>query len=1093
MLQDSAQRLQAIDPRRSFIVQAPAGSGKTEILTQRYLKLLSGVSAPEQIIALTFTRKAASEMRQRILAALQQQAQAAIPHSAHQQQTYALAAEALAQSEAQNWQLLQQPHRLRIMTIDSLCQMISQAIPLQEKQVPYAKITDKPQIHYLLAARACFKHALEDSSLHQPLTYLLEHLDNRQDKLLTLFSELLAKRDQWLGIIFTGREQSKVHYEQMLQIIEQHGLARFKEAVPLQCREPLCALARQIAILENNPHSLRYRLQNWEHFENLDRELGAALGALLLTSQGSLRKSFDHHVGLKRGNCEDKIYTYLKTASKSLLSDLEQSVDFLELLINVKALPAPIYDKKQWRVLQALFTLLPLLAAHLQLVFSEQNEVDFTAVSQQALCALGGAEEPTDLTLYLDNSISHILVDEFQDTSLLQFQLLTKLVQGWQHDDGRTLFIVGDPMQSIYRFRQAEVGLFLKAQQQGLGDIPLTSLTLSCNFRSAANLVHWVNDHFNYIFPRTDDIESGAVSFHASEPALAPLSTSFIKAWQLTSKEQEAKAVVQLALEELANYPEDEVAILVRSRQQLNAILPLLREKKLAFQGIEIERLFKLPHLQDLWSLVQALLMPANRLAWMALLRSPLVGLELSDLVIIANFNKKKSIYEALSQLSSLHTLSEEGRIRAQYAYTVLDHALATRHQQPLVDWVNQSLKQLHADSMFDAEKKQDLEQFWLLLERCSKNSPFPDLDFFKTEFSKLYSLQTAISRLQIMTIHKSKGLEFDSVILTGLSSAARQKDKPLLRWLTLPQHCQEELVLISPVKAAAQAQCLVYDYLEQLDKEKDNYERQRLLYVATTRAKKRLYLFDHNEKGAAGSFRNLLKHQLFTGEKEEDFLKFEGNSVEMSSLEEAIPLERLPLDFYHHPPKFTNSANELLSFNPVTTSNRQIGVVAHELLQWICDHHIFSLEQLPWPMIFNRFKSLGFSELEQEHAYTLLHQQITNFLADPIGQWLAKPQDEEKNEYELLVEKQGEIHTKIIDRSFTAEGWRWVIDFKTGKDNDESQLAHRQQVNEYAELLSTANKEPLRCGLYYLATGQWLQWDYMSTSEHQPQLLETN
>lgn len=95
-----------------------------------------------------------------------------------------------------------------------------------------------------------------------------------------------------------------------------------------------------------------------------------------------------------------------------------------------------------------------------------KNEVDFTTISQQALSALGDAENPTDLALYLDNTLHHILVDEFQDTSITQFELLTKLVHGWQQGDGKTLFIVGDPMQSIYRFRQAEVGLFLRLKSK---------------------------------------------------------------------------------------------------------------------------------------------------------------------------------------------------------------------------------------------------------------------------------------------------------------------------------------------------------------------------------------------------------------------------------------------------------------------------------------------------------------------------------------------------------------------------------------------------------------------------------------------------
>ena len=114
-------------------------------------------------------------------------------------------------------------------------------------------------------------------------------------------------------------------------------------------------------------------------------------------------------------------------------------------------------------MLGAILELLPLAAAHLKVVFAEHGETDFTEVAQAAVRALGTPEEPTDLLLALDTRIKHILVDEFQDTSYSQFELIERLTSGWQPDDGRTLFLVGDPMQSIYRFREAKVALFLQA------------------------------------------------------------------------------------------------------------------------------------------------------------------------------------------------------------------------------------------------------------------------------------------------------------------------------------------------------------------------------------------------------------------------------------------------------------------------------------------------------------------------------------------------------------------------------------------------------------------------------------------------------
>ncbi|ASQ45342.1 UvrD-helicase domain-containing protein [Legionella clemsonensis] len=1070
MLQDGQQRLQATDPCRSFIVQAPAGSGKTEILTQRYLRLLSTVSTPEQIVALTFTRKAANEMRERILLALKHATEGKVPASSHQQQTFLYAKEALARSQQLKWQILQQPNRLRVMTIDSLCQIICQAIPLLEKQIPYAQVTENAQPHYQAAARSFLAYALAESNLHLPLKNLLRHLDNRQDKLLNLFSDLLANRDQWLSVLYIAREQTQVCFENTLKLIEQQALLRFKQSIPLSCRTQLCSLARQLATIENAPESPRFVLREWHNNDELNREIALGLAALLLTSQNTLRQSFDHHVGLKRGVCDDKLYDELKTASKALLTELNREPEFLETLLHIKDLPPSQYATEQWQVLQSLFTLLPLLVGHLHLIFAENNEVDFTAISQQALFALGNEEQPTDLTLYFDNTIHHFLIDEFQDTSIQQFQLLTKLLNGWQPGDGRTLFVVGDPMQSIYRFRQAEVGLFLKAKQEGIGSVKLEFLELCCNFRSTPTIVHWVNQQFQMIFPKFDEIESGAISFHHATPVIFADEASLISACQFPTRTKEAEAVVDCAIAELQAHSEQDIAILVRSRNQLTQITRLLREKNVPFQGVEIDCLSQLPHLRDLWTLTQVLLLPASRLAWLALLRSPFCGLSLEELHVIANVNKNKSIYEILSQMDEL-PFEENTHTRLKFVYQVIKNALHLRQQETLVDWIELTFKQLHGQHILNAQQQEDLEQFWQLLERFTAKGQFPNLEQFKIEFNKLYSQRTTASRLQVMTIHKSKGLEFDCVILPGLSAKTHNTDQPLLRWLKLPGAERNDLLLVSPVKAAYQEECKLYDYLAKLDAKKDSYELQRLLYVAVTRAKKRLYLFDNREKETKGTFRHLLKHQEFI--TNEAVLTKESQEI-------SLPLrQQLPAHFYENLPIPSSSLQEgQATLIPYSTNARQIGIVAHELLQWICNNHPISFEELPWQLVTNRFKSLGFTKSELNEACENLRQQLQQLFTEPIGQWLIKTHEEEANEYALFVSEHTAM-TRIIDRTFIDAGTRWVIDFKTGSDDETAQAKHRLQVNEYAHLLSRQSSHPIRCGVYYLAKGNWIEWAY--------------
>lgn len=1075
MLTDSLAREQATDPSQSFIVQAPAGSGKTEILTQRFLRLLNTVRAPEQIIALTFTKKAANEMRERIVRTMQQVANGIKPLSAHQATTFAYAKDALIQNEQLGWNLLQQPSRLRIITIDSLCQSLSLAIALQP--LYSANISDKSKALYTTAAINCLNFALKNHAYHQSIQHLLEHLDNRQDNLLSLFIDLLGKRDQWLPTMTQAKTQQKAQYEQAIALIEQHEVARFKKTIPKQQQDTLRKLAQQVALIEANPLSPRNQLCDWIQFDQLNRALLTSLSALILTTDNKLRKAFDHHVGLKRGSCPDAFYSEIKTASKELLADLSLCPDFLDQLLRVKNLPEPHYHREQWHVLQALLSILPILAEQLNLVFIQQNEVDFTALSQQALQALGNANNPTNLSLYLEHDIMHILVDEFQDTSIQQSQLLQQLVHHWKPCDGRTLFVVGDPMQSIYRFRAAEVGLFLRAHEQGIGNVHLTPLQLRCNFRSTGNIVGWVNTHFNYIFPKLDDIESGAITFHASDYIKPAIEAPSIHAFACEDKEQQALNLVQCIVSELTHYPTDTIAILVRSRSQLTHIVQELRRQNIPFQGVDIDLLANLPHLRDVWSLTQALLKPGNRRVWLEVLRSPWCGLSLSDLHALANVSKSESIYYALSQAERIDALSYDGKIRAQFLYKILHSALLKRYQQSLSAWVEDTLNQLHINQVLSPLEQDDLEQYWVLLEKFETAGAIQDWALFKEEFHALYSQRATPARLQIMTIHKSKGLEFDSVFLPCLGSKPPKQDKPLLRWLNVPTEQDGELLLVSPIKAAHHEVNLLYDYLGQLDEQKGLYEQQRLFYVAVTRAKQRLYLFDHNhtDKSPQGSFRSLLKHQVF-----ESIQSKHHASDAVHPIGTELPtLYRLPLSFYESKQTLTAYEPKRLATITFDSTPRLIGIVAHTLLQWICDHHPKSYADIPWGLALNLLKTMGL----EEDSLILIKPYFIQLFNDPVGLWMIKAHTQEQNEYAILAYKDNEVITRIIDRTFCENGVRWIIDFKTGQEDLATQAQHRKQVNEYAALLAPQSPEPIHCGLYYLAHGTWVHWELKSHS----------
>ena len=197
---DAAARVRALDPEHSFICVAPAGSGKTELLTQRVLVLLARVQKPEEILAITFTRKAAAEMQHRVLGALKM-ATGPKPQEPHKQQTWQLASAALKADAHYGWQLLANPHRLHIRTFDGLCASLVKALPLQAQMGVGVVLSDDPERLFTLAAKQLLAELESAGPIADALAQLLLHLDNQHNRLRELLVELLKSRAAWLPLV----------------------------------------------------------------------------------------------------------------------------------------------------------------------------------------------------------------------------------------------------------------------------------------------------------------------------------------------------------------------------------------------------------------------------------------------------------------------------------------------------------------------------------------------------------------------------------------------------------------------------------------------------------------------------------------------------------------------------------------------------------------------------------------------------------------------------------------------------------------------------------------------------------------------------
>lgn len=1108
---DRLQRQQALNPHESFIVQAPAGSGKTELLIQRFLTLLTQVKTPEEILAITFTKKAANEMRLRLLKALKNAATEPRPASAHAQQTWELATAALARDKQLTWNLINNPNQLRIQTIDSLCTYLTKQLPLLSHFGSQPDIAENPAPLYREATQEVLLHVEENYEWSQAISKLLLHLDNDLNKLHDLCVNLLAKRDQWLPYIHLDQQTTEIknQLEYQLGCIISETLEQLSQLFPKSLRSELIAIAQ---FSENNialKMTQKSEAVVFPRHQPNDLFAWLKLSQLLLTKSGTWRKQLNDEIGFPplaslKNPQEKALHTEYRQRFTALITQLNESDKLRLALAELFHLPKPYYDANQWDILQSLLLVLKILAAQLRVTFQYHGQIDFIENAQAALLALGNSDHPTDLALALDYQIKHILVDEFQDTSYTQYQLLEKLTCGWEAQDQKTLFVVGDPMQSIYRFREAEVGLFIRMRLNGIGNIKLKALTLARNFRSLPDIVNWNNQYFTAMFPNYNDIATGAVTYSpsiASDAHLNASATISIKGFAGFDEHVQANEIIQLIAAIKLKDPAGKIAILVRSRNHLSRIIPALKKANLSFRAIDIDPLSARQHIQDLIALTCALLHPADRIAWLTLLRAPWCGLTLADMLVLAGENPHTTIFEQLIRDDLVKTLSVDGQARVARIFPILKNKLFDRERYDLRTWVESTWQALGGPaSLKEPSDILDTDEFFKLL--GSMDTQNITLDKLKEKIAKLYAAsEHTEDQLQIMTIHSAKGLEFDTVILPHLERKMPTDDKHLLSWLERPLLNDQTALLLAPIHKTGSDKDAMYEYINRQQKIKSEYEIERLLYVATTRAKKNLHLLfsiQNGEKEFAPEHGSFLKKLWPQIEKNKAEIIVENTTLEISKNEDLgiakRLLHRLKTD-WTNPMHLTSLSDATIhkkqsGFSLIETTPKIIGIATHRILQML------ALNGLDWWLKKNKTQQLSYIQtlLMQQHicqqdllrAKNAIHLALEKTLQDQRGLWILQPHTQAKAEFAITSVIDGNAVNLVVDRTFvTVEGVRWIIDYKTTTFShqdletflQDEQEKYLTKMLQYKDAVFKHDAREIRLGLYFPMIQAWKEW----------------
>ena len=839
---DEAARTYAVDPRHNVVLEASAGTGKTTVLVQRYVNLLSVGVDPANILAITFTRKAAAEMRQRIIDKLREAA-------------------TLNDDGRKRWLALRdRVGDIAISTIDAFCYALLREFPLEAGLAPGFTVADETETARLAedaidrALARCRAIARSDPAMALVLTRItpprlrvaLAHLVDRR---------LVARSGLHRYI---GREAALP-----LDVLTARAVARFQGALQT-LPGGLPAFLAEGPVAHPRFGLIAADLRALARGEVEDPPTLAALVDTLRFYFLTQTRPFKPRSRMPPGYKKDQAVSEagwkrhseaMKAAAPAVHAALQAWARDLNVL--------------QSRGIQRVLAIT--LDEHRR-TLAEHDVVDFPELLERAVDLLQQMDEFSQSRYRLESRYHHVLVDEFQDTSRLQWRLVDLLVRSWGEGFGLvheapvlpSLFIVGDRKQSIYRFRDADVTLLDEAASaiRGLRPDGGGRRAISRSFRARPALLAFVNDVCAEIAgvgpTRPDAFRYEASDHFPLDPAAAAARESVgdeppIGVIVAEDSEATAQAVAAEIARLLASgtvrdrttglpraaEPGD-IAILFRSRDAHREFERALEARDIPAYVYKGLGFFDADEVKDLVALIRFLAGPASDLRAAALARSRLVAL--SDHALARLAPHLASAFTAAATPDAAAALDPADAMRLAQVRTWLAEWLPMVDRFPPADVLDHVLAVSgYGDVLAGPRLDQARENVKKLrgLARRVSNRGYATMARLAGHIDRLATgdeanaVREAVHAVNLMTVHASKGLEFQVVFVVNIGRGVNRRRSPVR-------------VHLSGDDEAGAASVSIEDFLSEqdsLEPELEREETKRLLYVALTRARDRLYL----------------------------------------------------------------------------------------------------------------------------------------------------------------------------------------------------------------------------------------------------------
>jgi ATP-dependent helicase/nuclease subunit A len=1109
----------ACNPKNSVVVEACAGSGKTWLLVARMLRLLLDGADPAELLAITFTRKAAQEMRHRLMELLTElalvddataanllrergmpepQIASSLPRARQLYESLLNNPQGLSMDTFHSWfgRLLQLaplasgvPHGFTLLESTSNLQREAWGQLMQKVGLQTDSLTSKS-----LASESSFDKDGDEvnstPSVKQALLYLYDELGDFNTQIM--LDAFLEKRAEWWAI---SQDYSSIQGGPLSQLRSLMGDDAIRDArLSLWQDSRLIERIQNIAIClgKGSPENQKRGVAIETALTNA-RQAQQAGTVVEIEHFAALANEFYGSDGKNRKNRETKA---LVQAIAAWLGENNLSAFHDECNAIAETLKAFERRSKEGSVLrlnQALFIVGQAYVDCYQALKSEQRSLDFADLEWQAYRLLSNEEFAAYLHGRLDARYKHILLDEFQDTNPLQWNIVRAWLDAYGADASRpSVFIVGDPKQSIYRFRRADPRVFTAARDM-LAAQGAVVLRTNQTRRNAPAIIDALNKAMfgNTIYTQqttvtqidgqvlrlplitasevegTGNTKSDASPFPIRDPLTTP-------AQELDDQRryQEGQQLAQVLLElkeQLApSFNWSDVMLLVRRRTNLNSYETSLREAGIPFVSNRRGGLLQTLEIADLIALLNFLMTPGDNRSLAHVLKSPMFAASDEDLIMLAQREEK-------AWWKRLQALDKSSLPHLERATDLLSNWMQAAHDLPVHDLLDQILHQgellnRYAKASSSTNRQQVIGNITAFTELAldMDGGRYPSLPKFiaalnefdqgtETESPDESSIASGLDAVSILTIHSAKGLEAKLVVMLDCNHSESAKDHigVLCSW-----PLQEDEQKHFSVFAKKDERGAARDALFTAEEEQAKQENWNLLYVAATRAKQILIISgiasDKNadETGMQqGSW-----YQRFSAVEEYEVLATTPKQGAQSGLEQ----QQFVFQLFNPP----NLALPKPTPTPESSLEQIEGIALHTLMERLTNRVEVWPIRIPSAEIIASWLpcALSVAKLVREQALSILHSKELARFFEPRQYLFAR------NEMDVVYQEQ----LMRLDRVVVFENELWVLDYKR-QLLDSERIVYQQQLESYAEALARIYPtKKLRMALI-LANGQFI------------------